>query len=474
MNDPLTALSLVQVASLIRRKKVSALEVTQACVERIEAWQPRLNCFIETEVENALDSARSLDREMVRCGPRGPLHGVPLAHKDMFYREGKICSAGSKIRRDWVAPYTATVMARLEAAGAISLGRLNMAEFAADASGHNEFFGACRNPWNPAHIAGGSSSGSGAAVAARLIYGALGSCTGGSIRVPAAVNGVVGLTPTYGRVSRYGAIPRAWNLDHVGPLARTAMDAARILGVIAGHDSLDATSATERVPSYERAARRSIAGLRIGVPTNHFYDHVTADVGKALKHSLRVFRDLGARIVRVSFPDPAPYFLFGDLIVKCESAVAHRRWLRERPQDYSKYLRARLEGGLHVPATSYIEALAMRGKALATFVDTVLSRVDVVHCPVIPFPVPTLAEFDPSSAEPAALAKVASLSDLTRIFNYFGTPALNVPCGFAANGMPVTFQLAGRPFDEGTVFAAAHAYQRETDWHRRMPPDVAT
>lgn len=469
MTDSITRLSLVEVARLIRRKKLSALEVTRACLDRIEIWQPKLNCFIEVEAEEALAAARRLDRELARRGPRGPLHGVPLAHKDMFYREGKICSAGSKIRCDWVAPYTATVMTRLEAAGAIHLGRLNMSEFAADATGHNEFFGPCRNPWNPTHITGGSSSGPGAAVAARLVYGALGSCTGGSIRVPAAANGVVGLTPTYGRVSRYGAIPRSWNLDHVGPLTRTAMDAARMLRVIAGSDPNDSTSAAERVPGYESAARRAIEGIRIGVPTNYFYDNVTADVGAALKESLRVFRSLGARIVRVAMPDPAPYFLLGDLIVKCESAVAHRQWLRERPQDYSKYLLARLEGGLHIPATRYIEALAMRGKALAMFVETVLSRVDVVHCPVIPFPVPTLHEFDPASADPAMLAKAASLSDLTRIFNYFGTPALNVPCGFASNGLPVTFQLAGRPFSESTVLALAHAYQQATDWHRRAP-----
>ena len=390
----------------------------------------------------------------------------------MFYRKGKVCSvcsAGSKIRRNWVAPYTATVMARLEAAGAICLGRLNMAEFAADPSGHNKFFGACRNPWDPAHISGGSSSGSGAAVAARLVYGALGTCTGGSIRIPAAVNGVIGLMPTYGRVSRYGAVPRSWNLDHIGPLTRTAQDAARILRVIAGHDANDGYSSREPVRAYEAEARRPVKGLRIGVPADYFYDKVTADVEKALKESLRVYRSLGARIVRVSMPDPARFFHFGDLIGKCESAVAHGQWLRERPQDYSEYLLARLEGGLHVPAVRYIEALNMRGKTLASFLETVMDRVDALHCPVIPMPVPTLAEYDPAGASPAALAKVGSLADLTRIFNYLGTPALNVPCGFASNGLPVSFQLVGRPFDEGRVLSLAQAYQRATDWHKRVP-----
>ena len=478
MSRNLTSLSLTEVASLIRRKKVSAVEVTTACLARIDAWQSRINCFIEIEAEDALAAARRLDRELVRRGPRGPLHGVPLAHKDLFYRKGKICSAGSKLRHDWVAPYTSTVMARLEAAGAIQLGRLNMSEFAAGGTGHNKFFGHCRNPWNPAHITGGSSSGSGAAVAARLVYGALGSDTGGSVRLPAAANGVVGLSPTYGRVSRYGAVMRSWSLDHIGPLTRTALDAARIMRVIAGHDPNDGASADEPVPSYEAAARRSIdgrgglQGLRIGVPANHFYDNVTPDVDNALKESLRVFRSLGARVSRVRMPDPAPHSLVNDMIVACESAAAHGPWLRERPQDYAEYVRIRLEAGLHIPATRYIEALTMRGKALAEFLDTVMARVDVVHCPVIPFPIPTRAEFNPAGADPAMLKKVGSLSDLTRIFNNFGTPALNVPCGFASNGLPVTFQLVGRPFDEGLVLAAAHAYQRATDWHRQMPPDA--
>lgn len=470
MSDELARLSLTELAERIRRKKVSALEATKACVVRIQAWQPQINCFIEVEADAALTAARRLDRELARRGPRGPLHGVPLAHKDLFYRQGKVCSAGSQIRRDWVAPYTATVIRRLEAAGAICLGRLNMAEFAADPTGHNAHYGACRNPWNPAYIPGGSSSGSGAAVAARLVYGSLGSCTGGSIRLPAAANGVVGLTPTYGRVSRYGVIPRSWSLDHVGPLARTALDCARLTGVIAGHDPDDGASSRTPVPNFERAAKRGAQDLRIGVPRKYFYDEVSADVGRALTESLRALKSLGARIVPVSVPDPRPLYRLNDLIMKCEAAVIHGRWIRERPGDYSDYLLARLEPGLHIPATRYIEALTLRGRALAEFMDAVMSRVDVLHCPVIPRPLPTLAEMDPTGADPLRLAKIGTLPNLTRLFNYYGVPALSVPCGFSANGLPVAFQVAARPFDEQTLFAVAHAYQGVTDWHRQTPP----
>ena len=470
MSDTLAQLSLTEVAGLIRRKKVSSVEVTRACLERIEDWQSRINCFIAVGAEDALKDARSLDRELVKRGPRGPLHGVPVSQKDVFYRKGKVCSAGSEIRRNWVAPHDSTAIARLKAAGAICLGRLNTCEFAGDPTGHNKHFGACRNPWNPAHITGGSSSGSGAAVAARLVYGALGTCTGGSVRLPAAANGVVGLTPTYGRVSRYGVVPRAWSLDHVGPMTRTALDCARMTRVIAGHDANDGSSLADAVPSYESAARRGIKGLRIGVPATHFYDTVTDDVRKALNASLRVLRSLGAEVVRLKVPDPEPYYVLNDLIMKCEGAVIHGKWLRERPQDYSEYLRARLESGLHIPATRYIEALTLRGPALAEFLDGVMSKIDVLHCPVIPFPVPTLDDMDPSSADPEALEKTARLPALTRIFNYLGVPALSVPCGFAGNGLPVSYQVVGRPLDEGTLFAVAHAYQAVTDWHRRSPP----
>ena len=290
------------------------------------------------------------------------------------------------------------------------------------------------------------------------------------MRLPAAANGVYGLTPTYGRVSRYGVMPRAWSLDTVGPLTRTALDCARMTRVIAGYDPNDGTSRREPVSNYESAARRGVDGLRIGIPADYFYDTVTGDVKQALDQSLRVLRSLGARIVRVKVPDPAPYYRLNDLVMRCESAAFHGKWLREWPEDYSEYVRARLEAGLHIPATRYIEALTLRGKALADFLDSVMRKIDTLHCPVIPFPVPTLEEMDPSGADPETLEKTARLPGLTRIFNYLGVPSLNVPCGFAANGLPVSFQVVARPFNEAVLFTVAHAYQGVTDWHRQVPP----
>ncbi|MBI4184550.1 MAG: amidase [Proteobacteria bacterium] len=469
MSGDLTALTVTELAGLIRRRKVSAIEAVEASLAQVARWQPRLNSFIEIEADAARRAARRLDRALARSGPVGPLHGVPLAHKDMFYRKGKVCSAGSKIRRDWVAPYTATVMARLEAAGAICLGRLHMAEFAADASGHNAEFGPCRNPWNPAHIPGGSSGGSGASVAARAVFAALGSDTGGSVRLPAAANGVIGLMPTYGRVSRYGAIPRAWSLDHVGVLSHTALDAARIARVIAGEDPEDATTSRLPVPNYEAAAKRGIKGLRIGVAAGAFAKGVAPEVAKLLEESLTVLKSRGARLVPVEMPDPLPLFAFNDLILKCEGATVHGRWLHERPGDFSVFLRKRLEGGLLIPATHYLAAMSWRARALADFLATVMDKVDAVHTPVIPIPVPTLREMNPNRATPEMLNKVAALANFTRWTNYIGVPAITVPCGFTKNGLPASFQIVTRPFDEETLFATAHAYQEATDWHTMAP-----
>jgi aspartyl-tRNA(Asn)/glutamyl-tRNA(Gln) amidotransferase subunit A len=469
MKNDIADLSLTRVANLIRQGKISSVEATKACLARIETWQPKLNAFLAVEASAALASARRMDKELRSRGPRGPLHGVPLAHKDMYYRRGKVCSAGSKIRARWVAPYTATVIQRLDAAGAVTLGRLSMSEFAADATGHNQHYGACRNAWNPAYIPGGSSSGPGAAVAARLAFGALGSDTGGSIRLPASANGIVGLMPTHGRVSRYGAVPRAWSLDRVGPMARTASDCARLLQVTAGHDPKDGMTTVDPVPNYEQQIAARIRDLTMGIPDEYFFDHVTSDIGKLLDESIRVFKALGVRTRRVRVPNPIALFQFNDLIMKCEAATIHGKWLRERSEDFSDYLRARLEGGLLIPATRYIEALTLRGPLLAQFLQQSLGKESVLFCPLIAHSLPTLKQVSIDGAAPRNLARAASLSNLTRLFNYLGLPALSTPCGFDRNGLPAAFQLVGRPFTEGLLLAVAHSYQRETDWHTRSP-----
>ncbi len=468
MKSDLLNLSLTDVAQAIRRKKVSSLEVTRACLERARAVQPAVNCFIAIEEDDALRAARAADRAIQRGARLGPLHGVPLAHKDMFYRAGRITTGGSKILRDYRPNVTATVVQRMADAGAIWLGSLNMAEFAANPTGHNEHWGDCCNPWNPAHITGGSSSGSGAAVAARTCYGALGSDTGGSIRLPAAANGVVGLKPTYGRVSRYALLPRVWSLDTVGPLTRTVRDCARLTAVIAGADPHDPTASTVPAPRYEKLLDGRIRGLKIGVPRHHYHDDITADVRRAMDESLAVLRGRGARIVEIDVPDPHHTYQLTNAIGQVESATIYANWLRERPQDFSLVVRTRSEAGLLVPAVSYLEALNARARIAAEFVDQVFSRVDVLHTPVMTMPLPTRAETAPD-ATGDVMAMLARITRNTRPINFLGLPALAVPAGFADNGLPVGFQLIGRPFDEATLFRAGDAYQAETDWHMRAP-----
>jgi aspartyl-tRNA(Asn)/glutamyl-tRNA(Gln) amidotransferase subunit A len=343
-----------------------------------------------------------------------------------------------------------------------------MSEFAAGPTGHNKFYGDCRNPWNREHMTGGSSSGSGAAVAARLVYGALGSDTGGSIRLPAAANGVLGMKATYGRVSRYGALPRAWTLDHVGPLARTAADCAALLQAIAGQDPRDPTTSHVPVPDYATGLGHGVGGLRIGVP-ELAADAVDGEVRAALEASIATLQALGAQLVRVRLPDFASHYRIADTIAKCEAATMHERWLRERPQDYSDHVRTRIEAGLHLTATRYIEAVSLRGVLLEEFMREVMAEVDVLHLPAIAMPIPTLAESDVEGTGEAVLALVGRITAFTRPINLLGLPALSIPCGFSRSGLPIAFQAIGRPFAEATLLALAQAYEDATGFHRRVP-----
>lgn len=461
-------LSLTEVADAISRKKVSSVEATRACLEHVARVQPKLNCFISIEADEALKAARHADRSLKRGRRVGLLHGVPLAHKDMFYRAGRISTGGSKILREYRPKVTATVVERLAAAGAVWLGGLNMSEFAANPTGHNDHWGHCRNPWNPAYMTGGSSSGSGSAVGARACYGALGSDTGGSVRLPAAACGVVGLKPTYGLVSRYGIMPRSWSQDTVGPLTRTVRDCARMTRVIAGADPKDPTCVNEPAPNYERTLTDRIKGLKIGVPTNHYYDGATDDVRARMSESLDVFKSLGARIVEMKVPDPQELFLLSNTISQSEAATMHGPWIRSRPQDYSLYVLSRMEAGFHIPVTTYLQALNLRARVLDEFMREVYARVDLLHTPVMVMPPLTIAETEPKSSGDVA-GIVGRITRNTRPTNYLGLPALSVPAGFSRNGLPIAFQLMGRPFSEALIFRAAHLYQQETDWHTRMP-----
>ena len=461
-------LSLTEAAAAIRDRRISSVALTEACLDRIDRVGPVVNAFISLERDQALQAAARADADLASGKLYGPLHGVPLAHKDMFYRTGRTATCGSRIRRNYIPDVTATVLSRLDRAGALDLGGLNMSEFAAGPTGHNEHFGHCRNPWHLDHISGGSSSGSGVATAARLIFGALGSDTGGSVRLPAAMCGLVGIKPTYGRISRFGCMPRAWSMDTMGPLARTVADCALLTGLIAGADRSDPTASPEPVPDYLAAFGDGVDGWRIGVPRNYFYDDVAGGLRDALTESLDVFVAKGAQVAAVELPDLEPLYALGDTLSKCEAASIHKKWMQAMPEQYGAHTHTRVEAGFHLPATRYIESLSLRGVHLERFVSEVFSQVDVLHAPVISMEVPTIEETDHQGAD-AVPALVGAVTRLTRPINYLGLPALSVPCGYSAEGLPYAFQLIGRPFSEPALFQAASAYESETNWSRRTP-----
>ena len=467
MSTDLALLSLTSVAQGIAQKRFSSREVTQSCLDRVARWQPRLNAFMAIEAEQALAAADGADAALAKGKPGGVLHGVPLAHKDMYYDEGQVVTCGSKIRREFVATTTATALQRLKDAGSIRLGSLQMVEFAYGPTGHNFHHGAVHNPWDTNHITGGSSSGSGAAVAARLTFAALGSDTGGSIRMPAHFCGVTGLKTTYGRISRAGAMPLSQSLDTVGPLARTAEDCALLLGLMAGADPHDPTAAAEPVPDYVAATRESITGLTIGVPSAFYVDDLDPEVERILDETISVLKREGANIVQVELPDQRQLTAAAQLAVAVEASAFHKRWLIERPQDYGPQVLMRLQNGLAIPGVSYLEAMRWRGPALAAYLAAV-AGTDAVIVPGAPVPAPTLAESDVGNG-PDADAVIQRLTRFTRPVNYLGLPSLGIPAGFTKSGLPVGMQLIGRSFDEAMLLRIGAAFQRATDFHARVP-----
>jgi len=460
-------MSLTAVARAIAEKRLSSHEATKSCLDRIARSQPHLNAFMAIEAEAALVAADAADAALAKGGNRGPLHGVPLAHKDMYYDEGRVVTCGSKIRRDFVATTTSTALQRLRDAGSVRLGSLQMAEFAYGPTGHNSHYGPVHNPWAYDRITGGSSSGSGSAVAARLTFAALGSDTGGSIRLPAHFCGVTGLKTTYGRISRAGAMPLSQSLDTVGPLAQSAEDCALLLGLMAGPDPWDPTAVSGPLPDYAAAAREPLRGVRIGVPTAFYVDDLDPEVADILDETVAVLKREGALIFQVELPDQRQLTAACQLVLAVEAAAFHKRWLIERPQDYGPQVLMRLQNGLAIPGVSYLEAMRWRGPALAAHLAAI-SDVDAVIAPVAPVAAPTIAESDVGNS-PDAEAVIQRLTRFTRPINYLGLPSLAIPSGFTKSGLPVAMQLIGRSFDEAMLLRIGAAFQRATDFHNRVP-----
>ena len=468
MTNSITDLGLVEVAAAIHRREISSVECTRACLEQIERCQSSTNAFIRLDGDLALEAAEIADRALARQRTVGSLHGVPLAHKDLLYRAGRVSTGGSKILRNHRPNVTATALERLDKAGAIDLGTLNMSEFAAGGTGHNEHYGDCHNPWDIERAPGGSSSGSGAAVAARMVYAALGSDTGGSVRLPAALCGVCGLKPSDGRVSRYGVMPRSWTSDTLGPLARHVSDIARLLRVIAGHDPRDPTTSHEPVPDYEKELDAPVSGLRIGVDESSWQHALAPDVATALDDARRCFTQFGCLDVALELPDLTNAFDLAEIIVKCEAASLHERWLRERPDEYSIAIRTPIEAGLFIPAAHYLHAQRMRGRTLQAFLDAVFSKCDALLMPAVSAPAPRLSECDPNSTR-GATQTMSQFPRFTRPISYLGLPALVLLGGFNTNGLPIAFQLIAPPFAESLLLSLGNRFQQATDWHLRKP-----
>lgn len=470
-NSPVAGLC--DTVDAIGRSETTAVAETSACLQRLDEGGA-VNAMIRSNREAALATAARLDEDRARGIAPGPLAGMPLAHKDMFYRKGEPCTCGSLIRADYIADRTATVLSRLDAAGAIHVAALNMSEFAQGPTGHNRHFGPARNPWDTSRVTGGSSSGSGAAVGAGLVAAALGSDTGGSIRIPASACGITGLKPTWSRVSRYGAMPLAPSLDCIGPLARSARDCARLLSVIAGPDDNDITASELAVPDYEAALTGEIDGLRLGIPQTYFLDGVDAAILDRFENALTVLEARGASRTKVELAALDEVATYSAILSKVEVATVHADWMRRRAQDYAIHVTSRMYPGFAIPGVLYLQSLRRRGAVLRAFLASAFENADVLVTPTMKVTPPTIAETDVDAGVEGAIPKFLSLSANTRAFNYLGLPAISIPVGFDALGKPVGLQIVGRPFAEALLLRVADAFQRDTDWHLKRPSVART
>jgi aspartyl-tRNA(Asn)/glutamyl-tRNA(Gln) amidotransferase subunit A len=468
--NELTRLSIAEAGERIRRRALSPVELTRAYLDQIQARNADGRYYLTVLHDAALAAARTAEQEIGSGKYRGPLHGIPVALKDLVMTRGVRTTCGSRILKDWVPETDATVAARLAAAGAVLLGKLNMHEFAYGPTGVNPHYGTPSNPWGADRMPGGSSSGSGAAVAAGLCAGALGTDTGGSIRIPASLCGIVGLKPTYGRVSRAGVVPLAWSLDHIGPMTRTVEDAALLLQALAGHDPADPSTAAVPVPDYCRGLDGDPRTLRVGLVRELFFDRLDPEVRAAVEAAARALAGLGVQVEEVRLPRihhaaPATF-----AIITAESMAYHEPYLRTRASEYGADVRARLLTGQFVLATQYLKAQRAR-QVLRAEVDGVLRGVDALLFPTTPIPAPRLEERE-VAVDGVTDDVRAWLTRCTRPINLTGHPALSVPCGLTTGGLPIGLQLVGRQFDEATVLRLGHAYEAVSPVRGRRPPQA--
>ena len=459
--------SISEASALIEARELSPVELVEAHLARVEETEPKLNAFITLLADEALEQANVAEREIAAGNYRGALHGIPIGLKDLYYTKGVRTTVGSRILRDFVPDYDAAVTECFSEAGAVLIGKLQMHEFALGATSVNPHDGPARNPWNPDRITGGSSGGSGAAVGGGQCMGALGSDTGGSVRIPAALCGIVGLKPTFGRVSRHGVYPLSWSLDTVGPMTRTVRDCAIMLNAISGHDPRDPSSANVPVQDFAEGIESGVQGLRIGIPDDFFYDVIDPQVAEAICQASGVLSELGASVERCSLPALNHALGISSAILVTEAAEVHLDNLRNRPQDIGADVRARLHLGAVSPAVDYLEAQRARAAYNAELADA-MRKYDLLLAPAAAVGAPGIdQEFVEISGKRENALSL--MSRLTRPFNLTGQPTISVPCGFTDDGMPIGMQLAGRNWDEATVLRAAYAYEQAAEWRHRRP-----
>jgi len=463
-HDDLCYLSLAEASRALRQKTCSPVELAHACLERIGRYDAKLHSFITLTADLALSQAKEAERELYAGKDRGPLHGIPIALKDLYLTKGIRTTCHSAVLADWVPDYDATAAAKLRDAGAILLGKLGMHEFAFGGPSVDAPFPAVRNPWNTEHIPGGSSSGSGAALAAGFCYGSLGSDTGGSIRTPSSHCGVVGIKPTYGRVSRYGVVPLSWSLDHAGPMARTVEDCALLLQAIAGYDPNDPASAEEPVPNFCAELKDGIRRLRVGVPRQNWFDEnlgVDPRTEKLFDRALKTLQDLGATLVDI---DGRPFSLArkaNQTILVCEAYAYHEERFQRMAEKFGSSVRRRMLEGAFLSAADYISALRARPVLNDRMAEN-FSRVDVLAMPTAPRPPDAFATMDPNEQN--------LRPNFTNPFNLAGLPAISVPCGFTEGNLPAGLQIVAPAFQETTALRVAYAYEQATEWRKRRPP----
>ena len=466
MSDPpLHYMTITGLAEMIRSREVSPVEVTQAILDRIGSLDGHLKSYATLMSDHALSAARRAEQEIGDGAYRGPLHGVPIAVKDLCFTKGVRTMGGSKVYADHVPEFDSTVVARLEAAGAVLLGKLNLTEGAM--GGYNPEFDIPLNPWNNERWAGSSSSGSGAATSAGLCFGSLGSDTGGSIRFPAAACGIVGLKPTWGRVSRYGVLALAESLDHVGPMTRSAADAAIMLGAIAGYDPNDATSLSGPAPDMLADVDRGVGGVRIGVDEHHVSDGVDQELTQAVVDGIKALEGLGADIVPIRMPDVDRYLPAWPVLCSAEAVAAHRENYPARRDEYGPWFRGWLDMGAAKAGADYAEANNMRAECNG-LVREAFRDIDVMACPSTigpAYPVTPEMLYGPMDAR-----RGTSFQRYTVPYDFNGTPTLSLPCGLNSEGLPLSLQLVGKRLTELLLCRIGHAFESATDWHDLRPP----